>query len=111
MNIKNQVLEAHFGYGRLAVAERLPNFTRVYDLAERVIPAEHHGRKVEREEAQRESRAASHFRAAFSTVTLPASAAIGLAIEELMEGAYFAPVYGNTLMGLGTQTPFDPAAD
>src|SRR5215475_3051416 len=44
MNIKNQVLEAHFGYGRLAVAERLPNFTRVYDLAERVIPAEQRGR-------------------------------------------------------------------
>src|SRR5262249_60268842 len=32
----------------------LPSFRRVYDLAERVIPAEHHGRKVEREEAQRE---------------------------------------------------------
>ncbi|HKE04385.1 MAG TPA: crosslink repair DNA glycosylase YcaQ family protein [Blastocatellia bacterium] len=54
MNLKSQVLEAHFGFGRLAVVERLPNFTRVYDLAERVIPAEHHGRKVEREEAQRE---------------------------------------------------------
>src|SRR5262245_43718981 len=54
MNLKSQVLEAHFGFGRLAVVERLPNFTRVYDLAERVIPAEHHGRKVESEEAQRE---------------------------------------------------------
>jgi hypothetical protein len=54
MNLKNQVLEAHFGFGRLAVVERLPNFARVYDLAERVIPAEHHGRKVEREESQRE---------------------------------------------------------
>ncbi len=54
MNLKNQVLEAHFGFGRLVVAERLPNFARTYDLAERVIPAEHHGRKVEREEAQRE---------------------------------------------------------
>jgi hypothetical protein len=54
MNLKNQVLEAHFGFGRLVVAERLPNFARTYDLAERVIPAEHHNRKVEREEAQRE---------------------------------------------------------
>src|SRR5262245_22468622 len=54
MNLKSQVLEAHFGFGRLAVVERLPNFARVYDLAERVIPAEHHGRKIEREEAQRE---------------------------------------------------------
>ncbi len=54
MNLKNQVLEAHFGFGRLAVVERLPNFARVYDLAERVIPAEHHSRKLERGEAQRE---------------------------------------------------------
>jgi len=29
--------------------------------------------------------------------------------EELMEGAYFAPTYGNTLMGLATHKPFDPA--
>jgi uncharacterized protein YcaQ len=54
MNLRSQVLEAHFGFGRLAVVNRLPNFTRVYDLAERVIPADHHSRKVEREEAQRE---------------------------------------------------------
>jgi phenylacetate-coenzyme A ligase PaaK-like adenylate-forming protein len=32
------------------------------------------------------------------------------AVEELMEGAYFAPTYGNTLMGLAThKQPFDPA--
>jgi phenylacetate-coenzyme A ligase PaaK-like adenylate-forming protein len=32
------------------------------------------------------------------------------AVEELMEGAYFAPTYGNTLMGLAThKVPFDPA--
>jgi hypothetical protein len=54
MSFKSQTLEAHFGFGRLAVVERLPNFARVYDLSERVIPAEHHGRKVEREEGQRE---------------------------------------------------------
>jgi uncharacterized protein YcaQ len=54
MNLKNQVLEAHFGFGRLVVAERRPNFARTYDLAERVIPAEHHNRKVDREEAQRD---------------------------------------------------------
>jgi phenylacetate-coenzyme A ligase PaaK-like adenylate-forming protein len=34
-----------------------------------------------------------------------------LAVEELMEGAYFAPTYGNTLMGLATHKPFDPADD
>lgn len=48
------VLEAHFGRGLLAVADRRPNFARAYDLAERVLPGEHHGRQVNREEAQRE---------------------------------------------------------
>jgi phenylacetate-coenzyme A ligase PaaK-like adenylate-forming protein len=31
------------------------------------------------------------------------------AMEELMDGAYFAPTYGNTLMGLAVHKPFDPA--
>ncbi|MGH9847350.1 MAG: hypothetical protein ACREEM_52320 [Blastocatellia bacterium] len=31
------------------------------------------------------------------------------AVEELMEGAYFAATYGNTLMGLAVNKPFDPA--
>ncbi|MGH9802305.1 MAG: hypothetical protein ACRD82_18225, partial [Blastocatellia bacterium] len=32
------------------------------------------------------------------------------AVDEMMEGAYFAPTYGNTLMGLAThKQPFDPA--
>ena len=48
------VLEAHFGRGILAVANRLPDFTRVFDLAERVVPPEHLARDVSREEAQRE---------------------------------------------------------
>lgn len=52
--VKTQVLEAHLGRGLLAVAGRLPNFTRAYDLAERVLPPEHLRRKVGREEAQRE---------------------------------------------------------
>ena len=52
--VRRQVFEAHFGFGRLAVAERRPNFARVYDLAERVIPADHYRRVVGREEAQRE---------------------------------------------------------
>ena len=30
------------------------------------------------------------------------------AVEELMEGAYFAPTYGNTLMGLATHKPPEP---
>jgi uncharacterized protein YcaQ len=52
--VPRAVLEAHFGRGLLAVAERRPNFARVYDLAERIIPREHYRRKVDREDAQRE---------------------------------------------------------
>jgi uncharacterized protein YcaQ len=53
-SVPRAVLEAHFGRGALAVADRRPNFARVYDLAERVVPADHHGRQVGREESQRE---------------------------------------------------------
>jgi hypothetical protein len=31
------------------------------------------------------------------------------AVEELLEGVYFAPTYGNTLMGLAVHKPLDPA--
>src|SRR5205823_7605702 len=53
-SVPRAVLEAHFGRGALAVADRRPDFARVYDLAERVIPPEHHGRRVGRDEAERE---------------------------------------------------------
>jgi hypothetical protein len=33
------------------------------------------------------------------------------AVEELCEGAYFAPTYGNTLMGLATHRETGPAED
>lgn len=48
------VLEAEFGRGVLATANRLPNFARCYDLAEKLIPAEHRGRTCTREEAYRD---------------------------------------------------------
>jgi uncharacterized protein YcaQ len=48
------VLEAHFGRGALAVAERRANFARAYDVAERVIPREVVRRSVPRAAAQRE---------------------------------------------------------
>jgi uncharacterized protein len=48
------VLEAHFGRGTLAVADRRADFTRVYDLSERIVPAEHLGKAVDRESAERE---------------------------------------------------------
>ena len=53
-SVPRAVLEAHFGRGVLAVTERRPGFARVYDLAERALPAEHHGRQVERDASQRE---------------------------------------------------------
>ncbi len=31
--------------------------------------------------------------------------------EEVLDGVFFAPTYGNTLMGLAVHTPFDPADD
>jgi uncharacterized protein YcaQ len=50
---RRQVLESHFGCGRLAVADRLPNMARRYDLSERVIPAEHHHCRLERDAERR----------------------------------------------------------
>lgn len=46
-------LEAHYYAGRVAVARRRADMSREYDLAERVIPAEHR-REVSGEEAVRE---------------------------------------------------------
>jgi uncharacterized protein YcaQ len=53
-SVPRAVLEAHFGRGILAIADRRPDFGRVFDLAERIIPAEHLGREVDAEEARRE---------------------------------------------------------
>ena len=53
-SVPQLVLEGHFGRGRLAVTQRLPNFSREYDLASRVVPREHHRRKVGRDESERE---------------------------------------------------------
>ena len=52
--IPRATLGAHFGRGRLAVTDRLPNFQRVFDLSERVIPAEHYYREIPDHEAERE---------------------------------------------------------
>jgi uncharacterized protein YcaQ len=52
--VPRAVLEALFGRGALAVAERRPNFARVFDLAERLIPPKHRRREVGHAEAQRE---------------------------------------------------------
>ena len=47
------VLEAHFLRGRLAAAGRRSDFSRLYDLAERLIPAEHLTRQVEYDDGRR----------------------------------------------------------
>ena len=52
--VPRAVLEACFGRGQLAVTARRENFTRVFDLAERVIPDEHYGRRVDRHASERE---------------------------------------------------------
>lgn len=51
--MRRAVLESHFGRGILAIAGRRSNFSRIYDLAERVIPPAHLTREIERREAQR----------------------------------------------------------
>jgi uncharacterized protein YcaQ len=53
-SVPRAVLEAHFGRGLLAVADRLPGFARSYDLAERVLPAKDYARRVEPSEARRQ---------------------------------------------------------
>jgi len=47
------VLEAHFLRGTLAAVGRRSDFSRVYDLAERLIPAEHRTRQVDYDEGRR----------------------------------------------------------
>src|SRR5580658_2514179 len=47
------VLEAHFLRGHLAAAGRRADFSRLYDLAERLIPDEHRSRHVEYDECRR----------------------------------------------------------
>lgn len=47
------VLEAHFLRGNLAAASRRSNFSRLYDLSERLIPEEHRSRWVEHDEGRR----------------------------------------------------------
>lgn len=53
-SVPRSALEYHFGYGAVAVADRLQNFQRVYDLPERLIGANHRSTPHSREEAQRE---------------------------------------------------------
>lgn len=53
-SIPRRALEYHFARGDLAVVRRLPNFQRIYDLPERVIPAEDIAKTMTKADAQRE---------------------------------------------------------
>ena len=53
-SIPRWALEYHFARGDLAVSHRLPNFQRVYDLPERVIPQHHAVASIDRDSADRE---------------------------------------------------------
>jgi uncharacterized protein len=53
-SVQRSALEYHFGFGNVAVAGRLPNFQRQYDLPERVIDPDIHRREVPRHLAEKE---------------------------------------------------------
>ena len=53
-NVGRAMLETHFGRGSLAVTNRGVNFSREFDLAQRVIPTQHLTCVVSKEDAQRE---------------------------------------------------------
>ena len=52
-SVPRWALEYHFGFGSVAVANRLPNFQREYDLPERLIDKAHLQKRVPRQDAQR----------------------------------------------------------
>ena len=54
LNVAKISLDLHYLQGRLAIVERRADYSRVYDLVERVIPPEHYGRNVSGAVAQRE---------------------------------------------------------
>lgn len=53
-SVARATLEAHFTRGRIAIATRRSDFSRLYDLVERIVPSEHHSRSVEAADAERE---------------------------------------------------------
>ena len=53
-SVPRWALDYHFHSGSVAVANRLPNFQREYDLSEHLIGSEHFQKCMTREDAQRE---------------------------------------------------------
>lgn len=54
LSVAKVALDLHYLQGRLAVANRRSDYSRAYDLVERIIPAEHHQRIVSAEDAERQ---------------------------------------------------------
>ncbi len=52
-SVARATLEAHFARGVLGIADRRPGFARVYDLVERLVPAEIHACEVDADESRR----------------------------------------------------------
>lgn len=91
-------LEYHFARGGLAVVRRLPNFQRVYDLPERVIPAEHRQRTLSINDARKELLLAAANASGVATLKdladyyrMPARDAKPL-VDELVESGDLVPV-------------------
>lgn len=53
-SVPRWALEHHFGCGALTVANRLPNFQRVYDLPQRIIPDEYWNTELSDADSKRE---------------------------------------------------------
>lgn len=53
-SMPRRALEYHFARGKLAIARRMPNFQRVYDLPERLLDRQHRDTRVGKEGAMRE---------------------------------------------------------
>jgi len=53
-SVRRWALEHHFGKGALTVADRLPNFQRLYDFPERLIPDQHMQIRIGELDARRE---------------------------------------------------------
>lgn len=128
--IPRWALEYHFARGELAVTGRRANFQRVYDLAERVVPATHRAMTVSDDDARREllRRAseslgiatvhdlADYFRmstgdAAPLLVQLEEEGALqSVAVEGWEQPAYLAASarLPRTIRGASLLSPFDP---
>ncbi len=52
-SIQRLALEAHFAAGNVCVATRRSNMARAFDLAKRVVPAEHHDRHMDLDDQHR----------------------------------------------------------